>query len=122
MKQPPEEKRPTLDRFDLLASSDTADTTAGHVIGSAIAAGHVYARGLQILPGNICTPTFLAERAEELARSHGFQITVLDRAAMEKEGMGALLAVAQGARRSRASSPSNTRAPRMRPWCWSVKA
>jgi leucyl aminopeptidase len=56
----------------------------------------VYARGLQVLPPNICTPAFLGDRASELARQHGFSVSVLDRAAIEKEGMGALLAVGQG--------------------------
>jgi leucyl aminopeptidase len=96
MKQPPEEKKAQLERFDILASADTADVTAGHKVGEAIAAGHVYARGLQVLPPNVCTPTFLGDRATELAKQHGFGITVLNRAAIEKEGMGALLAVGQG--------------------------
>ena len=96
MKKPPEEKKPSLERFDVLSSADTAAVTAGHAVGAAIAAGHAYARGLQVLPPNICTPTYLGDRARELAATHGFAITVLDRAAIVKEGMGALLAVAQG--------------------------
>jgi leucyl aminopeptidase len=96
MKLPPEEKKPPLESFEVLAPADTAEMQAGHKTGDAIAAGHVYARGLQVLPPNICTPTFLGERARELAKTHGFSATILDRAAIEKEGMGALLAVAQG--------------------------
>jgi leucyl aminopeptidase len=95
LKQPPEEKKPTLERFDILVS-DAGEIAAGHAVGEGIAAGHVYARGLQVLPGNQCTPTYLGERAQELARTHGFGVTVLDKAAIQKEGMGALLAVAQG--------------------------
>jgi leucyl aminopeptidase len=96
MKQPPEEKKATLERFDILAQADLAEMKAGHQVGEAIAAGHVYARGLQVLPPNVCTPTFLGERATELAQKHGFGVTVLDRQAIQKEGMGALLAVGQG--------------------------
>lgn len=96
MKQPPEEKKAQLERFEILSPTDTAETTAGHRVGEAIAAGHVYARGLQVLPPNICTPAYLGDRAAELAGQHGFGVTVLDRAAIEKEGMGALLAVGQG--------------------------
>jgi leucyl aminopeptidase len=96
MKQPPEEKKAQLERFEILFSGDTPGATAGHRIGEAIAAGHLYARGLQVLPPNVCTPTFLGERAVELAKQHGFGVTVLDRKAIEKEGMGALLAVGQG--------------------------
>jgi leucyl aminopeptidase len=65
-------------------------------VGAAIAAGHVLARRLQFLPPNRCTPAFLAETAEELGRTHGFAVTVLGKAAIEAEGMGALLAVNQG--------------------------
>jgi leucyl aminopeptidase len=49
-----------------------------------------------MLPGNVCTPSYLAERAKQLANEHGFALTVLDRAQLQQEGMGALLAVAQG--------------------------
>ncbi|MGA1636869.1 MAG: leucyl aminopeptidase, partial [Burkholderiaceae bacterium] len=45
---------------------------------------------------NICTPTFLANTAKSLARQFRLKAEVLDRAAMEKLGMNALLAVAQG--------------------------
>ncbi len=96
MKQPPEEPKPALERFEILAGADQSELMAGQAVGEAIAAGHVYARGLQVLPPNICTPAYLGERAAELARQHGFTATVLDRAAIEKEKMGALLAVAQG--------------------------
>jgi len=48
------------------------------------------------LPGNICTPTYVGRAAEELAARHGFGVTLLDKAAIIREKMGALLAVAQG--------------------------
>jgi leucyl aminopeptidase len=96
LKQPAEDKKPPLEQYDILAGSEQAEMEAGHAIGSAIAAGHVFARGLQVLPPNVCTPTYLGERARELAGQYGFTITVMDRAAIEREGMGALLAVAQG--------------------------
>ena len=96
MKLPSDEKKAQLEQFVILAPVETAEVTAGHQVGAAIAAGHVYARGLQVLPPNICTPAFLGDRASELAKKHGFGITVLNRAAIAKEGMGALLAVGQG--------------------------
>src|SRR6266581_1752146 len=64
--------------------------------GAAVAAGHRLTRYLQMLPGNVCTPSYLAERAKQLADQYGFTLTVLDRAKLEQERMGALLAVAQG--------------------------
>jgi leucyl aminopeptidase len=54
------------------------------------------ARGVQVLPGNDCTPTVIAERARDIAKRHGMDVTILDRAAIVKEGLTALLAVAQG--------------------------
>lgn len=47
-------------------------------------------------PGNVATPTFLAQQAKALAKDHGFKVEVLDRKAVEKLGMGAFLAVSQG--------------------------
>jgi leucyl aminopeptidase len=47
-------------------------------------------------PANVCTPTYMVEQAKTLAKTVGLTCKVLDHAAMRKEGMGALLAVAQG--------------------------
>ena len=96
MKRPPEEKKPALERIDILAPADTDAVGAGHRIGEAIGAGQTLARGIQVLPGNVCTPAYIARTAEEIAARHGFAVTVLDKSAIVKEGMGALMAVAQG--------------------------
>ena len=96
MKRPPEDKKPVLERMDILAPADTEEVRRGQEIGAAIGAGQTLARGLQVLPGNRCTPTYVARAAEEIAARHGFGVTVLDQAAIAKEGMGALLAVARG--------------------------
>ena len=96
MKRPPEEKKPALERIDVLAPGAAEAFTAGHRIGAAIGAGQTVARGIQVLPGNVCTPSYVARTAEEIAARHGFGVTVLDKAAIVREGMGALMAVAQG--------------------------
>jgi leucyl aminopeptidase len=96
MKRPPEDKKPVLDRVDVLVPSETEAATRGHRTGAAIGAGQALARGIQVLPGNVCTPTYVAQTASDIASRHGFGITVLDKAAIVKEKMGALLAVAQG--------------------------
>jgi leucyl aminopeptidase len=96
LKRPPEEKKPTLERVDVLSPTETEATTKGHAVGAAIGAGQALARGIQVLPGNVCTPTYVARTASEIASRYGFAITVLDKAAIVKEKMGALLAVAQG--------------------------
>jgi leucyl aminopeptidase len=97
MKRPAEDgKKPPLERFDILAQDGPVELIQGHKIGQAIGAGQTFARGLQVLPGNVATPTFIANQARELAERHGFTVTILDKAAIVKEKMGALLSVAQG--------------------------
>jgi leucyl aminopeptidase len=55
------------------------------------------ARELQDLPSNVATPSYLAERAEELAKElDSVSVEVLDRDAMVQKGMGGLEAVSQG--------------------------
>jgi leucyl aminopeptidase len=55
------------------------------------------ARDLQNLPANVATPTFLAERAAEIAAEHeALEVELLDRDAILAHGMGAFAAVAQG--------------------------
>jgi leucyl aminopeptidase len=61
-----------------------------------VAAGVELARECANRPANYCTPTFLAEQAQELGRTYGFKVDVLDKKAVEKLKMGAFLAVAQG--------------------------
>ncbi len=95
-KKPPKEKKPKLERVDLLVASDVDASTAGHSVGAAIGAGQTLARNLQMLPGNTCTPSYLAGVASDLRERHGFEVTVLDRADIEKEGLGGLMAVSQG--------------------------
>ncbi|HEU4955659.1 MAG TPA: leucyl aminopeptidase, partial [Gemmatimonadales bacterium] len=96
MKRPPEEKKPTLERIDVLAGDEADALERGHRIGAALGAGQTLARGIQVLPGNVCTPSYLAGVAEDLGKRHGMSVTVLDKAAIVREKMGALLAVAQG--------------------------
>ncbi len=68
-------------------------------VGQAIAAGVRLAKDLGNLPGNICTPTYLAGQARALQKHHRrIHVDVLERADMEKLGMGALLSVARGSR------------------------
>lgn len=70
---------------------------AGLKQGLAIAAGVSFTKDLGNLPPNYCTPTYLADQALELGKTYGLQVEVLERADMEKLGMGSFLGVAQGA-------------------------
>jgi leucyl aminopeptidase len=96
LKRPPETPKPELVEFELVTDAAGAEFDAGVQRGTAIATGQTFTRGLQVLPSNTCTPEFVAARAQEIAARHGFTITVLDKAAITKAGMHALLAVAQG--------------------------
>lgn len=65
--------------------------------GVAIAAGSALAKDLGNLPPNICTPTYLAEQAQALAREFPtLRVEVLEEDELERLGMGALLAVTRG--------------------------
>lgn len=66
--------------------------------GLAIASGMNLARDLGNLPGNICTPTYLAERAVEMGKTHGIDVQVLDEDQMQELKMGSLLSVSRGSR------------------------
>ncbi len=75
---------------------DTAKAEAALGEGYAIAEGQKLMKDLANLPANYCTPTYLAEQAVVLGKDQGFEVEVLERADMEKLGMGSLLSVAQG--------------------------
>jgi leucyl aminopeptidase len=64
-----------------------------------MAQGMALAKDLANLPGNICTPSYLADEARRLGRkSSKLKVTVLEEKQMEKLGMGALLSVSRGSR------------------------
>ncbi|MEE1545579.1 MAG: leucyl aminopeptidase, partial [Alphaproteobacteria bacterium] len=86
----------------ILTARRTAAAAARRGVGEAqaIANGVHLARDLGNLPGNICTPSYLARRARQLGRSHGLQVSVLDEARMKALKMGALLSVSRGSRES----------------------
>ena len=67
--------------------------------GKAISDGINLTKLLGDLPGNICTPAYLAEQALQLGKQYpSLDIGILEEADMEKLGMGALLSVSRGSR------------------------
>jgi leucyl aminopeptidase len=63
----------------------------------AIAHGINLAKDLGNLPGNICTPTYLAAKAIALNKAHkSIKTTVLEEKEMQKLGMGSFLSVTRG--------------------------
>jgi leucyl aminopeptidase len=78
----------------LLISEKVSAKLSGAVKrGLAIAEGIALTKDLGNLPGNVCTPTYLAKTAQELGKQFKFKVDVLERADMEKLGMGSLLSV-----------------------------
>ncbi len=92
---PPDERRAPLATFTVVAADVTAAGT-GLKAGEAIGIGQSLARTLAMMPGNLCTPDFLADTAREIAKRHGMAVTVLGRQGLEEQKMGSFLAVAQG--------------------------
>ena len=80
-----------------VSQASAAAVARGLAHGEAIAHAAKVHRDLANLPGNICTPRYLAEQARLLAKAHrSLRVRVLDEAAIRREKMGCLLAVARG--------------------------
>lgn len=97
--KPSASEAPKWAQLDLVCGEAVqAEVEAGLVRGRAIAAGSTLAREVANRPGNHCTPSMLADHARELVKAHKsvLKVEVLDRKDIEKLGMGAFLAVAQG--------------------------
>ena len=91
-------RTPPPERTSIAASrGHRAETAAGIAIGQAVAAGVSLARDLGNLPGNVCTPSYLADQAKALATRHEkVTFQALDEARMKRLRMGSLLSVARG--------------------------
>jgi leucyl aminopeptidase len=77
--------------------SDLTDGEAAAARGLAIAHGMDLARDLGNLPGNVCTPKYLGDRATAMAQEFpDLKVTVLERPALEELGMGSFLSVTNG--------------------------
>lgn len=91
---------PNLKRFHFLAADkeEAERAQTGAKQGAAIVVGSALAKDLANLPGNICTPSYLADQAKALGEKHKIKVGVLEEKEMEKLGMGALLSVSRGSR------------------------
>jgi leucyl aminopeptidase len=100
MKSEPPKTRLHLTDIVYAIGKDLDTTTAERAVaqGKAIAAGAKLAKDLGNLPGNVCTPTYLADEAVKLAKEFGMKSTILEEKDMEELGMGALLSVSRGSR------------------------
>lgn len=94
-----EKKHTPLKQITLaLPSRKGLDKTKTHLnLGNAIANGVNLSRELGDLPGNICTPSYLANQAKKIAKKHPkLSCKVLDEKQMNTLGMGSLLSVTAG--------------------------
>ncbi|MDH3218585.1 MAG: leucyl aminopeptidase [Gammaproteobacteria bacterium] len=83
----------------IIARSDAAKARSAIDEASAISAGMSLARDLGNLPANVCTPSYIARQATQLAKgAKKLQVKVLDEAAMKRLKMGSLLSVSAGSR------------------------
>jgi leucyl aminopeptidase len=88
------EDSPRLGSLTLIGPAEIDDVVE---VARVAAEAQNRARDLQLTPANVATPTFLAERAEEIAAgSDALTVEVLGRAELEQKGMGGILAVSQG--------------------------
>ncbi len=77
--------------------SENSKNKSALVEGKAIGEGINTARELGNLPGNICTPTYLADTAKSLSKQHAKLTTkILTEKQMERLKMGSLLSVSRG--------------------------
>jgi leucyl aminopeptidase len=100
LKSKPPEAKPALKKlaFHVADRSGVSAGEAAIARGTAIAAGVALAKDLGNLPGNVCTPTYLAGQAQELGRRHDFKVQIFEEKDIARLGMRAFLAVARGSR------------------------
>jgi leucyl aminopeptidase len=79
--------------FAVARAGELGAAERGLAEGAAIVEGMNLAKDLGNLPGNVCTPSYLAEQAHKLARQWKLALTVLERADLEKLGMNSFLSV-----------------------------
>ena len=87
-----------LAQVDLYASREHLTACKkGMLQGTALSIGKRAAKDLGNAPSNVCTPSFLADAARQLAKDYpSVKTQVLNEKQMEKLGMGAFLSVSKG--------------------------
>ena len=101
MKSKKAENKPSLIKlnFPHTTRAEGALVKLGILQGRALIIGMDLSKDLSNLPGNVATPTYLADQAKGLGRSYpSIKTTVLEEKQMEKLGMGSLLSVSRGSR------------------------
>jgi leucyl aminopeptidase len=90
-------KKVTISEISIfIEESQRPSVALGIKEGKALSSGVSFAKDLGNLPPNVCTPTYLAEQALAMVKSHGLKVEVLERDELHQLGMGSFLGVAQG--------------------------
>jgi len=92
----PAAKRKKVLKAATVFVENTAAAKGPLAAGVAVAEGQRIARRLAMLPGNICTPAYLASAARDIAKRGKLGVKVFGRKEMTRMKMGSFLAVAQG--------------------------
>jgi len=89
-----------LEKISLLVTEESKEQAeTGLTQGLAIAKGMDLSKHLADLPGNFCTPTYLADQAATIAsNSNKMTVEVLEESDMKALGMGSFLSVSRGSR------------------------
>ena len=80
----------------VIGFGDAAAAQAGFDVGRILATAENKARDFQMRPGNIATPTHLAEQAEQIASETGMSVDILGPDRLKAERMNAILTVSAG--------------------------
>jgi leucyl aminopeptidase len=88
-------QKPTLEEI-VVVGGDSGAAKRYEQRWAPVVEGVSLTRELVTEPANIIYPTSFVERVQAATKGSGLEVEVLDAAAMEKLGMGALLGVAQG--------------------------
>lgn len=89
--------RSTLKKLTLIVDKSSKQLQTNLERGAAIGRGMNVTKQLGNLPGNICTPAYLADEARRLAKKYStVSAEILDEKQMGKLGMGSLLSVSAG--------------------------
>jgi len=99
LKSKKKETRRTLRKitFTVPTRRELAQADEALLEGKSVANGIKLTRDLANRPSNVCTPTYLAKQAQDLAKQYeSLVVTVLEETDMKKLGMGSLLSVSQG--------------------------
>jgi len=97
LKSQKDEVKPSLRKMTVVVGADEIESAEVAIArGQAIVKAMNLAKDLGNLPGNHCTPTYLADQAKVMAKANGLKVQVLERDDLEKLGMGSFLSVAMG--------------------------